>query len=165
MLIDAWYRKQGVRDAVHIDVYAAEPAPMGVAGPHVSSAVTQLLAATNSQAMSQMAGWVGDQARIDAPVYYDGAPITLSPNPGVDATKETLVVTDATGVEVDRRDLPAVSSEDDSAAVLARPGAPLPTHHSVPWRRAAPPHVCNLHPACATCNNSKGDRTPEEWMR
>ena len=45
MLIEGWYRKQGLRDAVQIDVYAAEPAPMGVAGPHVSSAVTQLLAA------------------------------------------------------------------------------------------------------------------------
>jgi len=45
MLIDAWYRKQARRDAVSIDVYAAEPAPMGVAGPHVSSAVVQLMAA------------------------------------------------------------------------------------------------------------------------
>ncbi|MFA5910776.1 MAG: FAD/NAD(P)-binding oxidoreductase [Vicinamibacterales bacterium] len=45
MLIDGWCREQGLRDAVQIDVYAAEPAPMGVAGPHVSSAVTQLLAA------------------------------------------------------------------------------------------------------------------------
>lgn len=44
MLIDAWCRKQGVRDAVQIDVYAAEAAPMGVAGPEVSGAVTQLLA-------------------------------------------------------------------------------------------------------------------------
>jgi sulfide:quinone oxidoreductase len=45
MLIDDWFRKQGLRDRVQIEVYAAEPAPMGVAGPHVSSAVTQLLAA------------------------------------------------------------------------------------------------------------------------
>jgi sulfide:quinone oxidoreductase len=45
MLIDTWYRKQGLRDRVQIEVYAAEPAPMGVAGPHVSSAVTDLLAA------------------------------------------------------------------------------------------------------------------------
>ena len=45
MLIDSWYRKRGLRDEVHIDVYAAEPAPMGVAGAHVSSAVMQLLAA------------------------------------------------------------------------------------------------------------------------
>jgi sulfide:quinone oxidoreductase len=45
MLIDGWCRKQGRRDAVAIEVYAAEPAPMGVAGPHVSSAVRQLLTA------------------------------------------------------------------------------------------------------------------------
>lgn len=45
MLIDDWCRAHGVRDRVQIEVYAAEPAPMGVAGPHVSSAVTDLLAA------------------------------------------------------------------------------------------------------------------------
>ena len=45
MLIDDWCRTHGVRDRVQIEVYAAEPAPMGVAGPHVSSAVTDLLAA------------------------------------------------------------------------------------------------------------------------
>ena len=45
MLIDAWYRKHGFRDRVQIAMYAAEPAPMGVAGPDVSSAVTHLLAA------------------------------------------------------------------------------------------------------------------------
>lgn len=45
MLIDAWCRRQGLRDGVQIEVYAAEPAPMGVAGPHVSNAVIQLLAA------------------------------------------------------------------------------------------------------------------------
>lgn len=43
MLVDAFCRKGGIRDAVQIDVYAAEPAPMGVAGPAVSSAVKQLL--------------------------------------------------------------------------------------------------------------------------
>jgi len=45
MLIDAWLRQRGLRDAIQIEVYAAEAAPMAVAGPHVSSAVTQLLAA------------------------------------------------------------------------------------------------------------------------
>jgi sulfide:quinone oxidoreductase len=45
MLIDGWFRTQGLRDRVQIEVYAAEPTPMGVAGPHVSSAVTELLAA------------------------------------------------------------------------------------------------------------------------
>jgi sulfide:quinone oxidoreductase len=47
MLIEAFCRKRGIRDAVQIDVYAAEPVPMGVAGPEVSTAVKQLLAARN----------------------------------------------------------------------------------------------------------------------
>lgn len=45
MLVDGWLRRSGRRDAVQIDLYAAEPAPMGVAGAHVSNAVRQLLAA------------------------------------------------------------------------------------------------------------------------
>jgi sulfide:quinone oxidoreductase len=47
MLIEASCRKRGIRDAVQIDVYAAEPVPMSVAGPEVSTAVKQLLAARN----------------------------------------------------------------------------------------------------------------------
>lgn len=43
MLIEAFCRKCGVRDTVQIDVYAAEPAPMGVAGPEVSSAVKSIV--------------------------------------------------------------------------------------------------------------------------
>ena len=43
MLIDAWCREQGLRNAAQIDVYAAEPVPMGVAGPEVSGAVKDLL--------------------------------------------------------------------------------------------------------------------------
>lgn len=45
MLVEAYYRKHGLRDQVQIAVYAAEAAPMGVAGPNVSEAVRGLLAA------------------------------------------------------------------------------------------------------------------------
>lgn len=44
-LIDALLRRRGVRDRVEVVVHAAEPGPMGVAGPTVSGAVTQLLTA------------------------------------------------------------------------------------------------------------------------
>ncbi|MBI4819159.1 MAG: NAD(P)/FAD-dependent oxidoreductase [Deltaproteobacteria bacterium] len=44
LLIDANLRKRGLRDAVTVDVYAAEPGPMGVAGPEMSGAVERLLA-------------------------------------------------------------------------------------------------------------------------
>lgn len=45
MLVDDFCRKAGTRGAVSIEVYAAEPGPMGVAGPALSSAVKQMLAA------------------------------------------------------------------------------------------------------------------------
>jgi sulfide:quinone oxidoreductase len=44
LLIEGLLRRRGVREACRIDVVAAEPAPMGVAGPHVSAAVRGLLA-------------------------------------------------------------------------------------------------------------------------
>jgi len=45
LLIDAGLRARGVRDRVQVVVRSAEPAPMPVAGPDVSAAVRQLLAA------------------------------------------------------------------------------------------------------------------------
>jgi sulfide:quinone oxidoreductase len=45
LLIDAFCRNRGLRDVVTLDVYAAEPEPMGVAGPDISAAVRQLLQA------------------------------------------------------------------------------------------------------------------------
>ncbi len=43
LLIDAVLRHRGVRGQVGIALHSAEPAPMGVAGPNVSAAVTALL--------------------------------------------------------------------------------------------------------------------------
>ena len=43
MLLEYDCRKRKVRDAVEIDLYAAEPGPMGVAGPEVSKAVRQMV--------------------------------------------------------------------------------------------------------------------------
>lgn len=41
MLIEAALRRRGVRPQVTLDLYAAEPGPMGVAGPQVSAGVRQ----------------------------------------------------------------------------------------------------------------------------
>jgi sulfide:quinone oxidoreductase len=43
MLVDDFCRKAGMRASVSVDVYAAEPGPMGVAGPVLSSAVKEML--------------------------------------------------------------------------------------------------------------------------
>jgi sulfide:quinone oxidoreductase len=43
MLIEHALRQRGIRDRCQVDLYAAEPGPMGVAGPLVSAAVRQLV--------------------------------------------------------------------------------------------------------------------------
>jgi sulfide:quinone oxidoreductase len=43
MLVEAWLRGHGKRVATELDFYAAEPGPMGVAGPAVSAAVREMV--------------------------------------------------------------------------------------------------------------------------
>lgn len=43
LLLEAWLRRHGLRKATELDFYAAEPGPMGVAGPAVSAAVRQMV--------------------------------------------------------------------------------------------------------------------------
>ncbi len=43
MLIDAYCRKRKIQDRTHIELYAAEPGPLGVAGPEVSTGVRQMV--------------------------------------------------------------------------------------------------------------------------
>ncbi|PCD76573.1 flagellar hook capping FlgD N-terminal domain-containing protein [Pseudothioclava arenosa] len=53
--------------------------------------------------MAQLAGWVGMEARSEAPAYFDGTPITVSPNPILGADQAVLVITDEAGKEVSRQ--------------------------------------------------------------
>jgi flagellar basal-body rod modification protein FlgD len=88
--------------------------------------LTQQISMSAQNAMAQMAGWVGKQARIAAPVHYDGAtPVTLSPNPALTADRAVLVVTDASGIEVSRTEVP-VSSADYEWMGLDNERNPLP---------------------------------------
>ena len=43
MLINDYCRKRGISDRTQVDLYAAEPAPMGVTGPDVSAGVRQMV--------------------------------------------------------------------------------------------------------------------------
>ena len=60
--------------------------------------------------MSQLAGWVGMEARAAAPAYFDGDPVTLAPNPILGADQVILVAHDEAGNEVLRQPI-EVSSE------------------------------------------------------
>ncbi|MDA1155653.1 MAG: flagellar hook assembly protein FlgD [Proteobacteria bacterium] len=57
--------------------------------------------------VSGLASWGGKEVRAPAPVYFDGAPVTLHPNPMAAATAGEIVVRDASGAVVDRFASPA----------------------------------------------------------
>ncbi|MDP3262469.1 MAG: flagellar hook capping FlgD N-terminal domain-containing protein [Tabrizicola sp.] len=56
--------------------------------------------------MSEMAGWIGQEARSSAAVWYDGSAVSLSPNPAVGSTRAVIVVKDAQGNLVSREEIP-----------------------------------------------------------
>ena len=90
----------------------------------------QLLESLQSQfgllGMAQLAGWVGQEARAAAPVYLDGTPVTLSPNPAAAADRAVLVVRDSQDRVVLRQDIPVSAAPYDWTGTDPT-GAPLPT--------------------------------------
>jgi flagellar basal-body rod modification protein FlgD len=56
--------------------------------------------------MSQLAGWVGQEARANAPVWMDGDPVTMQLSPAIGADRAVLVVRNASGALVSRGDVP-----------------------------------------------------------
>lgn len=74
--------------------------------------------------MARMAAWVGMEARVSAPVMFDGAPLALYPAPAADADDAVLVVLDAGGREVARQRI-AVSDDPVTWAGTDAGGAPL----------------------------------------
>jgi flagellar basal-body rod modification protein FlgD len=100
-------------------------------GVEQSVKTNDLLAAISSQmsvmGMTQLAGWVGMDARAVAPGYFDGEnPITVSPNPAVGSDKTVMVVTNAAGTEVDRVQIPATTDSYNWSGKDAS-GNPLPS--------------------------------------
>ncbi|MFE3836641.1 flagellar hook capping FlgD N-terminal domain-containing protein [Pseudogemmobacter sonorensis] len=77
----------------------------------------QILSAMSAQfsmiGMSQMAGWVGQEARAAADVWYSGSPVTLSPNPVATADRVVLVVRDGAGNTLSREEIPVAAGAYD----------------------------------------------------
>ena len=135
MLIDGWCRKQGLRDAVQIEVYAAEPAPMGVAGPHVSSAVTQLLAAKGIPYHPGHQVTAAD-AGLKRLTFSNGAQIDFDllafvpPHRAPAVVRESGLTGDSGWISVDRHTLqtewPRVYAIGDVVSIPLTLGKPLP---------------------------------------
>lgn len=84
------------------------------------------LAAQNGTAgLAQMANWVGMEARAVSPAYFDGAPITIAPEPADFATSAQLVVKDSSGSEVQRLEIDTQANNITWAGVGTN-GTPLP---------------------------------------
>ena len=75
--------------------------------------------------MAEMAAWVGKEARAAAPAYFDGEPITLSPNPAAIADRAQVVVRNESGAEVQRFDIPLTAEPVQWAGVMTD-GTPFP---------------------------------------
>lgn len=67
--------------------------------------------------MSEFASWIGLEARAAAPAYFDGSPISISPNPAAGADSAIMVVRNQDGVEVQRLDFTPSSDEIQWAGV------------------------------------------------
>ena len=74
--------------------------------------------------LAQLAGWVGMEARVAAPVSFSGAPIDLAPSPAPGSDAAELVVLDANGNEVAREAVPLGQSTIQWAGI-GQDGNPL----------------------------------------
>ena len=64
--------------------------------------LADLVASMGSTGLTQLAGWVGMEARAAAPAYFYGEPVSLFPNPDMTADTAQVVVRNAFGTEVGR---------------------------------------------------------------
>ncbi len=135
LLIDAYLRQRGLRDAVTVEVYAAEPGPMGVAGPEMSGAVKQLLAGKGipyhpehqvtsvDAATKQLAFANGAEATFDVLAY-------VPPHRAPRVVRESALASDTGWVSVDRHTLETkfagVFAIGDVVSIPLKLGKPLP---------------------------------------
>ncbi len=93
-----------------------------VYGNELLSGMSAQMATSN---MAEVAGWIGQEVRVASAVYFDGTPITISPNPAAVADSAELVVRDEEGNELSRQSIP-ISAEPIEWAGVTSDGAPLP---------------------------------------
>jgi len=85
--------------------------------------ITSLSTQLNTTGLSQIANWVGQEARAAMPAHFSGSPITIAPNPVAAADTVELVVFDASGNEVERSEIP-VSADPIEWAGTSADGTP-----------------------------------------
>ncbi len=84
-----------------------------------------MIAQMSQSGISELAGWVGMEARSAAPANFDGTPLTLTPLPATLADESWLVVRDQTGAEVSRTNIGTAGDDIQWDGTDAN-GDPLP---------------------------------------
>ena len=99
--------------------------------------------------MSDLAGWIGMDARVPGPARFDGAPINLSfaQQPGAD--RHVLVVRDGQGEEVGRDTLPTGSGTATWAGVDSQGNPVAPGDYSFEVESYAGDTLLGTQPAQA----------------
>ncbi len=135
MLLEYDCRKRKVRDQVRVDLYAAEPAPMGVTGPEFSAGVRQMVEqkgigyhpahqVTEVDAAARRIAWSnGTKAGYDLLAY-------VPPHRAPRVVREAGLVGDSGWVPVDRHTLETrlerVYAIGDITTIPLKLGKPLP---------------------------------------
>ncbi|WP_373354997.1 flagellar hook capping FlgD N-terminal domain-containing protein [Pseudoroseicyclus sp. CXY001] len=120
-------QNQDPLDPVDADDFAMQLATFS--GVEQQVLTNDLLSAMSGQlglsSMADMAAWVGREVRVAAPAWFDGAPITLAPNPAAGSDRVEIVVKNAAGATVARFEAP-VSADPIEWDGLDADGNPLP---------------------------------------
>jgi sulfide:quinone oxidoreductase len=135
MLIEGEFRRRGIRDQVQVDFYAAEPGPMGVAGPQVSAAVRQMVEhkGVHYYPEHQVQSVDGTSRRIaftnGTTAEYDLL-LYVPPHRAPAVVRESGLVGESGWITVDRHTLetrfPFVYAVGDVTAIPLTLGKPLP---------------------------------------
>jgi len=135
LLIDHQLRQRGRRDAVTIEVYAAEPGPMMVAGPEVSAVVRGMVEACGIgyRAEHQVKSVDPQARRIE---FANGATagfdllLYVPPHRAPEAVKAAGLTNESGWIPVDRHTLatrfPGVYAVGDITVIPLKMGRPLP---------------------------------------
>ena len=114
-LLTAQMKNQDPLNPIDSTDYATQLATFSGVEQQIRS--NDLLASLGSQmavlGMSQLAAWVGQEARADAPVWMDGDPVTMQLAPAIGADRAVLVVSDAKGNLVSREAVPTTTGQYD----------------------------------------------------
>jgi sulfide:quinone oxidoreductase len=137
MLIADFFRRQGRRDKVQLDLYTPEPQPLPVAGPELGKAVEQMLASRGISFRPAHKLSAVDPAKRE--LSFDGKPtvaydllVAIPPHRGPRLLKDSGLANDAGWVPVDRDTL--ATRQDGVYAIGDATAIPIPGR----WRPDTP---------------------------